>query len=263
MKPSVFLGKDLAVRTGVFFFALLLGQSAVLGQGETPENDIMNKPQGTAWLRQPYDMNKVASPARLPTPGSLLPHAGDYVSSERNYYEIVYMPLQTRIYVYNKKFNPVSAREVHAQMTLRLPAEAVDRTAPFQFVPQGDRAAEQDYLAANFDIRALEDREACITIQVSGAKGAAGETFTPYYDHFKIRPYLAQALLTEADRDAIARQRTCPVTGAVLGSRGPVVKLYVAEFPLYVSGTDCIAAVNQAPQKFVPQAPPPPNPGRK
>jgi len=45
-----------------------------------------------------------------------------------------------------------------------------------------------------------------------------------------------------------------------LGSRGTVVKLYVTDIPLYLSGEDCIAAVKEAPQKFVPQAPPAPNP---
>ena len=48
------------------------------------------------------------------------------------------------------------------------------------------------------------------------------------------------------------RQRVCPVSGQVLGSRGPVVKLYIADYPLYLSGEDCIAAVKQSPEKYLP-----------
>ena len=39
----------------------------------------------------------------------------------------------------------------------------------------------------------------------------------------------------------------------VLGSRGPAVKLYIADFPLYVVAEDCIAAVRESPEKFLPQ----------
>jgi hypothetical protein len=193
-----------------------------------------------------------------------MPHAGDYLSSETNYYEIVYMPLQTRIYLYDSKFKPISAREIHAQMTLQLPQETAIRQIPFQFVPLPAGATEQDYVAAAFDIRPLQDKEASITFEFSGLSNRSSPTatFTPHYARFNIRPYIAQALLTEADRDAIVRQRVCPVSGIPLSSRGQVVKLYVAEFPLFLSGEDCIAAVTETPQKFVPQAPPMPNLGR-
>ena len=56
------------------------------------------------------------------------------------------------------------------------------------------------------------------------------------------------------------KDMSLPCTTTVLGSRGTVVKLYVTDIPLYLSGEDCIAAVKEAPQKFVPQAPPAPNP---
>ena len=185
------------------------------------------------------------------------------LSTERNYYEIVYMPLQTRIYLYDSKFRPLSARDIHAQMTLQLSVETAARQIPFQFVPLPAGATEQDYVAAAFDIRPLQDKDASITFQFSvlSDRSSPAATFTPHYARFSIRPYIAQASLVDADQDAIARQKTCPVNGVPLGSRGPVVKIYVAEFPLYVSGEDCIAAVKETPQKFVPQAPPMPNLG--
>ena len=199
----------------------------------------------------------------LPSQDPLTPHAGEYVSTEKNYYEIVYMPLQTRIYLFDSKLRPLTARDVHAQMILQLPKENAPQQVPFQYVAMPPGASEQDYVAALFDIRPLQDKETSITLEFSGLPDRRNPTasFTPYYPRFNIRPYVAKALVTAADGDGVARQRVCPVSGAPLGSRGPVVKLYIADYPLYVSGDDCIAAVKEAPQRFLPQ-PPMPSPGR-
>jgi hypothetical protein len=198
-----------------------------------------------------------------PTPVALTPHGGAFVRTETNHYEVVYMPLQTRIYLFDDKQKPQSARDVHAQMTLQMPGEGVPRRIPFQYVLLPPGTAEQDYVVAPLDIRPLEDKEISITLEFSGLPDRKNPTasFTPYYPHFSIRPYVAKVLVTEADRDGIARQRICPVSGVPLGSRGPITKLYLGDFPLYVAGDDCIAAVEEAPEKFLPHPPVPP-PGR-
>jgi hypothetical protein len=257
MKRSHFSSKDWAIPLGVGLLVTLLGQSVGWGQ-----NSILNSDHsGATWSRRPItkltDGNE--PPDTLPTPG-MLPHAGDYVSNEKNYYEIVYMPLQTRIYIYSNRFKPISAQDVQAQMTLRLPTEAMARKIPFQFVPQPAGSNEQDFVAANFDIRPLQDKEVGISFELSNKSDPS--VMTPYYAHFNIRPFVARAAVTVADQEAIARQQTCPVTGVPLVGRKQVVKVYVAEFPLYLSGEDCIVAVKQAPQRFVPQAPQSPSMGR-
>lgn len=187
--------------------------------------------------------------------GALTPHGGEYISTETNYYEVVYIPLQTRIYYFDKKLKPLSARDVRVQMSLQLPMENAPRRIAFQYVAMPSGAIEQDYVVAQFDIRPLQDKETRITLEFSGIPDHHSGTasFTPYYPRFSIRPYVAKVLLTDVDRDGIARQKTCPVSGAPLGSRGPVTKLYIADFPLYVAGDDCIAAIKEAPQKFLPR----------
>ena len=92
---------------------------------------------GAKWSRKPITKlsDGTEPPGTLPTPGKILPHAGDYISNEKNYFEIVYMPLQTRIYAYSKKFKPVSAEDVRAQMTLQLPGESAAKgPLPSSFV---------------------------------------------------------------------------------------------------------------------------------
>ena len=93
------------------------------------------------------------------------------------------------------KFRPITARDVHAQMTLQLPREVAARQIPFQFVPLPAGTTEQDYVAAAFDIRPLQDKDASITFDFSGLSNRTNPvaTFTPHYAKFSFRPYIAQA----------------------------------------------------------------------
>ena len=173
--------------------------------------------------------------------------------TEANRYEIVYMPLQVRIYLYDKDYKPLSARNVHAQMILHQPMENASPPIPFQYMPMPPGLTEQDYVVAAFGIRRLSEKETPITFTFSGLSDRHYPTitFTPVFTPSKIRPYVAKVLLTQGDRDGIFRQRVCPVTGAVLGSRGRIVKLYIADFPLYVGGDNLIKAVQENPEKFL------------
>jgi hypothetical protein len=201
---------------------------------------------------------------KAPPPLKLLstPHGGEYVQTDTNRYEIVYLPLQARIYLFDHDAKPLSAREVHARMSLKLPAESAPRQIPFQYVALPAGTAEQDYVVAAFDFQQLPGKETPITFEFSGLpdkhkllgiwdrhEGTA--SFTPVFSLAKIRPYVARVLLTEADHDGIMRQTFCPVSGQMLGSKGSIIKLYIADYPLYLSGEDCIAAVNEAPEKYL------------
>ena len=43
--------------------------------------------------------------------------------------------------------------------------------------------------------------------------------------------------------------------------KGPIVKLYIADYPLYLAGEDCIAAVEKSPENYLPR-PAAPSPNR-
>ena len=195
----------------------------------------------------------------------LTPHGGEYLQSETNHYEVVYLPLQTRIYLFDDKLQPLSARDVHARMSPKPPPGSAAQPIPFQYVALPAGAAEQDYVVAAFDLRQLTDRETPITFEFSGLLNRhkflgiwnrydATASFTPVFTAAKIRPYVARVLPTEADRDGVMRQKFCPVSGQMLGGNGPVIKLYIGDQALYLSEEDCIAAVRQAPEKYLPQA---------
>jgi hypothetical protein len=186
---------------------------------------------------------------------TLTPHGGQFLSTEAHKYEIVYMPLQARIYRYDEDGKPLSARNVHVQMSLQPPTENAVRKIPFQYVVLPAGTTEQDYVVAAFDFRQWPEKETPITFEFSGLASRRNPTasFTPLISRSDIRPYVAQVLPVETDRDGILRQRVCPVSGAMLGSKGPIVKLYIADYPLYVSGQDCVSAVEEAPEKYLPR----------
>ncbi len=229
----------------------------------------MGSSAGSDRRNAPSDYYRGAAPP--PTQIILTPHGGEYLLTETNHYEIVYMPLQTRIYVFDSKMKPLSARDVHAQMSLKVSAENTPQWIPFQYVGMPAGSAEQDYVVAVFDNRQLTDEDTPIALEFSGLpnqhkatspftslfKSGPGDkttiSFNPTFSPSKIRPYVARVLLTEADRDGVMRQRMCPVSGQMLGSRGPITKVYIADHPLYLSGEDCIAAVKDAPEKYLPQ----------
>ncbi len=193
---------------------------------------------------------------KAPPPPQLIPtpHGGDFLMTDTRRYEIVYLPLQARIYQFDTKMKPLSARDVHAQMSLSLPPQNTPWRIPFQYVAQPAGVGEQDYVVAAFEFQQLPDKETPITFELSGLPDHRHPTaaFTPLFTPSSIRPYVARVLLTEADRDGVARQRVCPVSGQMLGVKGPIIKLYIGDYPLYLSGEDCIAAVNESPEKYLP-----------
>ena len=97
---------------GIAFSALFLADSTAWGQYGGGGGGGGGGGRGG---RHGQSSNSDSSDSRgnykpLPAPATLLPHAGDYVSTETNYLEVVYMPFQTRIYLYDNKFKPVSTR---------------------------------------------------------------------------------------------------------------------------------------------------------
>ena len=170
--------------------------------------------------------------------GRALPHAGDYVSTETNYYEVVYMPFQTRIYLYDEQIQADHRQRPPCHDDAAVPLGAGPAEGCLSVCAQAAGATEQDFVAAAMDIRPLQDKEMSVTLEFSGL---TGKLESDRNVHAALRP-LRDSALRGAGGDAGSgpgrRQRgsgTCPVSGAALGSRGPIVKLYVTDIPLYLS----------------------------
>ena len=191
----------------------------------------------------------------LPPHFHLTRHGGLYLTPEWSTYEVVFLPYQTRIYFYDKN-GTLSAKDVHAKMSFQLPAENNAIRIPFQYVAPPAGSTEQDYVAANFNaMQSLHETEMPITIEFSDLpdRHHPKASFTPFVSQSQIRRYVAQVLLTPADRDGVFRQRTCPVCGKVLGREGQISKVLIGDEPLYLCGDGCVAPVQAAPEKYSPR----------
>jgi hypothetical protein len=215
--------------------------AAALGQG--------GRGGGASGPKRPSDYYRGNAPP--PSQTVLTPHGGQYLATRSHRFELVFMPLQTRIYLFDKEFKPATTKEIQALMTVQLPEESKPRQIAFQFVA----APGQDYLLASFDLAQLKDKETPMTIGLSHLpdRERPAAVFSPLFTPASIRPYVAKVLLRRAEEDAVRHQGTCPVCGRALGSQGPVVKILIAEYPLYLCSDACIAAVRKAPAKFLPR----------
>jgi hypothetical protein len=177
------------------------------------------------------------------------------------------MPLQARIYLFDDKMKPLTARDAHAQMSFTVPQQSTPQKISFQYVAMSKNVTEQDYLVATFDFRQLPNKETPITIEFSGLpddskflglwdRHSGTVSRTRSFSPSKIRPYVARVLMTEADQESFKRQHVCPVSGRELGTKKQAIKLYIGDHPLYVEGEDCIEAVRQSPEKYLPQPTP-------
>jgi hypothetical protein len=186
---------------------------------------------------------------------ALTPHSGQYLATKANLYELVLTMSQARIYVYDKSLKPQTARNLHVQMSFLAPDEKERRQIPFEYIGTA-QGSDQDYVAASFNFTLFQKKSIPLKIEFSELPdhSQTSASFSPVFSTDKVRPYVAQVLLTEADRVGIAHQQACPVCGSQLGSKGLVHKALIAEYPLYVCSKECLTAVRQTPAKYAPQA---------
>jgi hypothetical protein len=226
------------------------GQGAGSGAGRGSGGRHGSSDSGKESSKADSDHNVAPAPQIV-----LTPHGGQCLATEANYIEIVYLPLQIRVYLFDKDLNPLAIGGLRAKMSMQLPNG--NPTGPISFQPAAlpPGVAGQDYLVASFDLSQL-DRETAISVELFDLPDRKGTSavFTPLFTRSKIRPYVVQVLATEAiDREGVMRQRICRVSGDLLGSKGPVVKVPIGDFPLYVCCEKCIDAVRQAPERYLPQ----------
>ena len=70
-------------------------------------------------------------------------------------------------------------------------------------------------------------------------------------------PKIAEALakLSPADQEAAKKQKTCPVSGALLGSMGTPVKLTVKGQDVFLCCKGCEGAIKEDPDKYLAKLP--------
>ena len=196
------------------------------------------------------DSHEGHSECHLPNGGLPLlvqrtPHGGLFLETGSHRLEVVYLPQQTRVYLYGKSMEPISTLTLRGEMSLQVRGGSPPRHIPLQHAPSSG-PKDQDYLVAAADVSQLPD-ETPITFHFDNLpdRRHSKAEFTPVFSQSEIRPYVVRVSFVQADREGLAAQQVCPITGARLGSMGEPIKVLVGDRPLYLCCADCIEKVKE------------------
>jgi hypothetical protein len=187
------------------------------------------------------------------------PHHGQVTRVRDGAIEVVYLPTETRVYLYNPAGQPLSAAKVHGELNLQV-LGAWEEVFPFRYpltyTAAGTGTKESDYLAAAVSQRTVRDGYMTVDVKLTGLPFREHEAkFSQVFASSLPRTKVTVAALDESDKAVIARQKTCPVSGAALGSMGDPIKALVGDKgSLYLCCKHCLVKVEDDPENYLAKA---------
>lgn len=181
------------------------------------------------------------------------PHGGQVTATRWHFFEVVYAPQESRVYIYSPSQTPLHARAVKGQMTLQVQSS----TQSFRYpVKQATDDAGVVYLSVPVDVSRVRDGDMRVTFELDKLpfreepKASFAQTFA------LSTPSLAVTVvpITAADQALVDAQRTCPVMDVGLADHGEPIKLAVGEQTLFVCCEGCVDQVRSSPGEFVQKA---------
>lgn len=108
------------------------------------------------------------------------PHGGQLTKTTWNYYEVVYSPLETRVYVYDMFRAPLPSQGMQGKASMRVRSSGGAFSYPLRFVPA---SAGQGYLSASVDLRRVRKGDMDVEFQVDNIPNSAEPSvrFTQVY----------------------------------------------------------------------------------
>lgn len=185
------------------------------------------------------------------------PHGGQVTVQLPYYFEVVYQPRETHVYIYRPLKEPLAARDVHGEIAMQPHYSPDTFRFPLTFVPPSPDSPEENHLVAATDVRQVPDGQMTVSFKLDNLP-LPEQPQIVFRQTFAItRPVsrVVVAALTQADRPGVDRQQVCPVTGASLGSMGTPVKVLLNDEPLFLCCKGCVAKVEQNPQAYSPRPP--------
>lgn len=187
-------------------------------------------------------------------------HGGQVTATKWHFFEVVYKPKETRIYVYSPSQRPIGAAGMRGEVVMQIHGNS----KKFRYAVK-ERTDESGmiYSAVDVDVSRVRDGDMQVIFDLSRLPFRE-ERKTRFVQTFALfrpasaHPAMARpamqvtvARLSEADRPLIQRQRNCPVMDAELTSHGQPIKLMVGNQPLFVCCKGCIAEVEKKPTFYL------------
>lgn len=181
-----------------------------------------------------------------------VPHHGQTHKTQWQAFEVVYLPHETRVYVYDYNERPFTARGTSGTVIMQVKGNPEYFRNPLRYVAQPPGSKEQDYLAAQVDVTAIRDGDMRVYFDLVNLPYAQEKNlrFDQAFALTRGTLPVTVAQFTEADRPAVARQGTCPVMETGF-DHGDPIKLLVGSQVIYVCCEDCIETIKKNPELYL------------
>ncbi len=244
-KQSIF--KVLGVALIVAFSVLSPALPSALAQS-------MHKHDGHAAHQhssQVGQQHQAATPA-----GNPASHGGRVSVAGPLRFEVVYMPQETRVYLYDTSNRPISVRDAAGQVDMVVRGSEKVYRYLLAYIATGDGSRIQDHLVATVNVSRIKDGDMTVAFELTNlpSRNQPRARFTQTFALSKIPVTLAA--LNEADRAGIARQKVCPVMGGQLGGMGTLVKVLLGDQPIYLCCKGCLGKIEKNPVAYLPKSTP-------
>lgn len=168
------------------------------------------------------------------------PHGGALSAVGAHQYEVEFKREGVRLYVYDEQGAPIDARR--ARGAVMMTVQGNPHEYRYDLYPENARGAVPHSLYLPLDLSRIPDgaMETSFVLYGLSGIGRQGDRFQQTFH-----------VTLSAEEQAIARQRTCPVSGKVLGSMGRPVKVRVGDRDVYVCCAGCTGAVESDPERYL------------
>lgn len=167
------------------------------------------------------------------------------------WFEVVYRPRETRVYLQDMKHQPLSARGVQGQLALKVRGYEKVYRYPLKYIAPPPGSKNPDYLAVAVNVSRIKDGDMTVTFDLANLPHPQQPhtTFTQTFALSKLPVRVAS--LDDSDPPRIARQKVCPVMGGKLGSMGTPIKVLVGDQPIYLCCKGCLGKVQKDPDLYL------------
>lgn len=184
------------------------------------------------------------------------PHGGQITKIGLHYFEIVYQPQETRVYIYGPAQRPVSASGVRGEVVMAVRGNPELFRYSIGNAAGTTAQAAPEYLSLPVDVSPIRDGDMQVTFLLANLpyQQEPQARFTQTFAISRATIPVTVAKLTAYDQLDVQRQGICPVTDSPLNDHGQPIKLIVGAEPLYVCCDGCIDKVRKRPEFFLQKA---------